>query len=244
MQQIGVVSRLRRYPVKSMAGEDLERVFVAYSGLTGDRIYALVGLSEKKSFPWLSARQRPGLLLYKPRFVQPLCPESPYPNMENLAVTVRLPHGLEGSLTDPRVLEALRKDLQCDFQLRFSERGMQDSRPLSLMGEATIAALSRETGQPLDPRRFRANLYVRWLSEEPFFEDALVGRQLQIGEKLTLLISKKDPRCKVIGLDPDTAESQPAILETVVRAHDGCAGVYAVVLREGIIETGAPIYAT
>jgi uncharacterized protein len=39
---VGTVSRLWRYPVKSMLGEDLESADVIWSGLFGDRSYALV----------------------------------------------------------------------------------------------------------------------------------------------------------------------------------------------------------
>ena len=37
MEQIGVVEAIYRYPVKSMAGEELRETFVGYGGLLGDR---------------------------------------------------------------------------------------------------------------------------------------------------------------------------------------------------------------
>ncbi len=37
MKQIGVLESVGRYPVKSMRGEQVEDVFVAYTGVMGDR---------------------------------------------------------------------------------------------------------------------------------------------------------------------------------------------------------------
>lgn len=39
---VGVVSDIRRYPVKSMLGERIERARLAENGVVGDRAYALV----------------------------------------------------------------------------------------------------------------------------------------------------------------------------------------------------------
>jgi hypothetical protein len=50
-----------------------------------------------------------------------------------------------------------------------------------------------------------------------------------------------DPRCKMITLNPDTADANPAILHRVTMAHDGTAGLYAAVLVEGIVRPGDPI---
>ena len=42
MERLGTLERLRRYPVKSMAGEDMQEARVTYAGLLGDRVYAFV----------------------------------------------------------------------------------------------------------------------------------------------------------------------------------------------------------
>ena len=38
--QVGQVASIHRYPVKSMAGEAIERSWLTGSGLEGDRLYA------------------------------------------------------------------------------------------------------------------------------------------------------------------------------------------------------------
>ncbi len=49
---------------------------------------------------------------------------------------------------------------------------------------------------------------------------------------------ERDARCKMITIDPDTAEPSGAILRKVSRAHDGMAGVYGAVLVEGTVHRG------
>lgn len=120
---------------------------------------------------------------------------------------------------------------------------MTDAYPVSVFGLGTMRALSEETGLSLNPLRFRANFYVQWNSEEPFFEDSLVGRELQIGETVTIRVVEKDARCVMITLDPETAAPAPVVLEKVAREHAGCAGVYGAVLREGIVRANDPVYA-
>ncbi|MGD0405001.1 MAG: MOSC domain-containing protein, partial [Candidatus Acidiferrales bacterium] len=124
----------------------------------------------------------------------------------------------------------------------FSERCQTDARPISVLGLSTASALSKETGIDLDTRRFRANFYVRWDNDQPYYEDDLIGHELQIGDTVTLQLVKKDERCVMITLDPETAEPAPEVLQTVALRHQGCLGVYAAVLREGVVRINNPVY--
>jgi uncharacterized protein YcbX len=126
--------------------------------------------------------------------------------------------------------------------LRSSERSLNDCRPVSLFGNTTVRGLATELARPIDRRRFRANFYTEWLDDRPFREDELVGRTLQIGDKLRLVVLERDPRCKMITIDPDTGETAPEIHRHVMVAHGGMAGVYGAVLREGVVRKGDPIY--
>lgn len=239
MERVGYVQSVRRYPVKSMAGEDLQEAFVSYAGLVGDRVYAFVDESNHSSFPWLTARQAHELLLLRPRFLQAPAP-APEADGTGFQLQVDTP-SRSFEVTSPEFKHYLQERFGRPLRLRFSERGLHDARPLSLIGLATVEALGEEVGIRLDPRRFRANLYADWSDHRPFLEDELVGRQLQVGEKLVLMVAKKDQRCAIITLDPDTAAAAPQVLENVARRHGGCAGVYAVVVREGAVRPGDPI---
>jgi hypothetical protein len=59
-----------------------------------------------------------------------------------------------------------------------------------------------------------------------FPENAFVGGKLQIGTKAVLAITDRDPRRKMITLDPKTAEGSPEVLRRVRDAHEGKAGLY------------------
>jgi uncharacterized protein YcbX len=115
---------------------------------------------------------------------------------------------------------------------------LTDCRPVSVISSQCIRGLGEELGTPLDPRRFRANLYLSFHEGSGPLESGLVGRSLRIGPKAVVSVLERDPRCVVITLDPDSGESTPAILKHVARTRGGDAGVYAAVLVEGMVHRG------
>jgi MOSC domain-containing protein len=242
VQQIGTLAGVRRYPVKSMSGEDLLEARVTFAGILGDRVYAFIDTNNKSDFPWMTGRQGHRMILFCPRFVEAPRPDDERPSAEQYAVEVAAPEGGTFRMGDEQFTKYLEQRFGRSLRLRFSERSMTDSRPLSLLGLRTIRALSEETGMALDRRRFRENFYVEWQDPKPFFEDELVGRELQVGEEVTLQVVKKDARCVMIGLDPDTAKPSPQVFEHLSRRYGGCAGVYGAVLREGVVRSGDPIF--
>jgi uncharacterized protein YcbX len=84
-------------------------------------------------------------------------------------------------------------------------------------------------------------VYLNLASGNGFGEDDLVGRRLRIGSSAMMMVLERDPRCKMISLDPDTGEHNPDILRKVAQAHAACAGVYCAVLVEGILTKGDSI---
>jgi uncharacterized protein YcbX len=258
MERIGSVGSIWRYPVKSMAGERLAEAFVGYSGVMGDRVWAFARPDGTRGFPWQTGRQLAAMVTFRPRYVAlagralppdveaalalpPGCTPG-YPEDSAFAIEVKLPDGRVVPLDAPEVAAALARDGGPVPVLRFTQRGHPDSRPLSLFGNASARALGEALGRPLDPRRFRANLYADWDGDRPHREDELVGRTLQIGDRLRIAVTERDPRCKMITLDPDTGEAMPGLLSHVTHARDGCAGIYAAVLLEGIVRQGDPIW--
>lgn len=263
MSTLGTVDSLWRYPVKSMRGEQLQEAFVGFAGIYGDRIYSIHSTGQPHIFRWLTAREQPLLLRSQPVFHSPEAMRRPpnveqaevagpgitpfYPLPEDTAADVLLPGGERLALDSPALLARLGEGLEERHQLRLqrSDRSMTDSRPVSLFSTATARQLSEEVGldpaRPLDLRRFRANIYANFTSQGGFFEDSLVGHTLRIGTRATIRITGRDPRCKMITLDPDTAEPNPEIIRCVSEQHGGNAGVYAVTLAEGTIHTGDAI---
>ena len=128
-----------------------------------------------------------------------------------------------------------------DLTLLRSDRALTDCRPISLISTQTAGAVGNAIGMAVDQRRFRANIYVDLGGASGFAEDAFVGRSLRIGAKAVIALLERDPRCKMITLDPDTGQASPEVLRTVAQAHEGKAGVYGAVLIEGTIRPGDEI---
>ena len=83
MRLVGHVTTINRYPVKSMGGERLPETALTLQGVSGDRLYAFVQRDSKSDFPWLTARETPGMLSYS-ALLRPGTPPS---------VDVRTPSG-------------------------------------------------------------------------------------------------------------------------------------------------------
>lgn len=234
LSPVGAISGLYRYPVKSMRGESLEQAHLYWHGLDGDRRYAFVRQGVDSGFPWLTGREVAHLLRYTPRFVRPDDPrESP--------VVVTAPDGRELPLEAPELAEQLAAMYRSPFFLFKLGRGAYDSQVLSLMSNASVAALGRSAGMGLDGRRFRQNLYIETRDGLPFEEEEWLDRALVIGDDPDgprVRIIRRIVRCVMINIDPQTAERDARVLKTVAQTRDTCAGVYASVERTGTIRVG------
>jgi uncharacterized protein YcbX len=100
----------------------------------------------------------------------------------------------------------------------------------------TVAAIGALAGRSLQPLRFRANLIIDAPGEE-FPEEALIGRELRIGDA-RIRLDRPDSRCMVINIDPHTAERDPAVLRAVARHRDNCAAVYGSCVEPGTVRVG------
>ena len=220
---VGRVVGLWRYPVKSMAGEVLDAAEVSWHGLAGDRRWAFVRNDAAQSgFPWLTIRERNDMNRYCPSFVDADRPD-------RSRVKVRTPSGSDFDVADPALAAELCPD---GVRAIKQDRGIFDTFPLSLISTRTIAALGASVGQDLDVRRFRPNLLIEMTDDAAFAEDGWVGCILRIGG-LRMRVDKRDGRCAVITIDPETAQRNTTILRTVARDRQGCLGVYATTVEPG-----------
>jgi uncharacterized protein YcbX len=162
---------------------------------------------------------------------------------DDLMLDVVTPSGAVVAVDDPALLGMLVHGLRGENHLTLvrSDRALTDCRPVSLISMQTIQQVETEVGIPVDKRRFRANVYLDLASDGGFAEDALVGHKLRIGSSTTVMVLERDPRCKMISLDPDTAEHNADVLRKVAQAHEAYAGVYCAVLVEGIVMQGDSI---
>jgi len=229
MAVAGHVVALWRYPVKSMAGEELDGAEVSWHGLAGDRRWAFIRDGQERSgFPWLTLRERPELAHYRPRFADPDRP--------NASLTlVRTPSGRELDVADPELAAELGPGVRVIKQ----NRGVFDTMPLSLLTTQTLAGLGRLAGTDLAPGRFRPNLLVEACGG-CFPEDAWVGRVLRIGA-LRMRVDLRDRRCVVPTIDPVTLRRDPAILRVIARERNARLGVYGSTVEPGQVTAGDPV---
>ncbi len=230
-RHLGRVVGLWRYPVKSMAAEQLSEVEVSWHGFAGDRRWAFIRDGVVQSgFPWLTLRQRADLAHYRPSFADPTQPnKSP--------TVVRTPSGTVFDVTD----SALETELfPGGARVIKQDRGVFDAFPLSLITTQTIAQLGEVVGAQLDVQRFRPNILVEAADDAPFAEDRWLGRVLRIGE-MRMRIDKRDGRCVVITIDPVTTERNPTILRTVAKDRQGCLGVYGSTVKPGAVSVNDPV---
>jgi len=236
-QEVGRISQVFRYPVKSMAGVSVDAASLGWHGLDGDRRLAFRRVDDKGGFPWLTAKRVAELILYRP-FGQaerdPLLPTH-----------VRTPDGNEMPLDGEELREALSRRCGSAVELMQLDRGIFDDASVSVIAGATIRAIEQASGCRVDARRFRPNIVVEAPDGAPFEEDRWVGKRLVFGAAAdgpAVGVTKRDERCVMITLDPETAQSQVDVMKTAVRLNGHHAGVYATVIRKGALGVGQAVY--
>ncbi len=236
------VAELWRYPVKSMRGESVASLEILADSIAGDRRFAIESSGAPAGKPLLTGSERAAMLLYSARTVEG-------------QVFVRTPEAVDYSLEDPSLLDVLQSHLQQrdgrEHRLRLvcSDRPLTDCRPISVLSQEAVWRLDAEFGAPVDARRFRANILLSFSAEptragampesaaRSLFEDSLVGRRVLLGGA-ALRITERDPRCRMVTLDPETAEPAPLLMKLIDRRHGGRVGVYAAAVTAGTVHVG------
>jgi uncharacterized protein YcbX len=219
------VASLHRYPVKSMLGEQVRFLDVDERGCVGDRRWSVRTATGKigsgkntRRFAAVS-----GLLLMRAQ-------------ERNGAVVVTFPDGAGWAVDGEKAAERLSRQVGQPVTLApESTVSHFDDGPVSLLGHASVAAVARERGEPVDVPRFRANLLVDGLSA--FAEEAWIGRRLHIGTAV-LHVSAASPRCVMVNAETADLPAQPGNLAAIGRLSNGQLGVVATVVRAGRISVG------
>jgi uncharacterized protein YcbX len=232
--ELGRISAIFRYPVKSMAGELLDAATLSWHGIEGDRRFAFRRLADKSGFPWLTASKLPQLLLYKPFGRDDN-------TSELLPTHVCTPDGKEYELRSDELREEISSRSGSEVEPINLRHGIFDEACISVITLGTVHGVERESGRDLDLRRFRPNIVLETDCAEPFEEDSWVGRTLMFGEGNTgtaLRVTMRDERCVMVNFDPDTAERDSQVMKTIVRINENCAGVYGTVVSAGELRVG------
>lgn len=244
------LTRIRRYPVKGLPGEDLASVELEPGReIAHDRAFALA----KRAAPidpvapqWLPKRHF-HTLMDAPRLAALEI------TFDEGSKTLTLRRGgrqvARGGLADPLGRTLLEQFFAAYLGetgaatriVAAAERPFSDAdRPvLSLINLASLADLARVLGTAADPLRFRGNLYFE--GAPPWTELAWPGREVDIG-RARLKIIDAIPRCAATNVNPVTAARDLNIPLALMRGygHDTC-GVYAEVVRGGQIAVGDTI---
>src|SRR5262245_29132335 len=232
--ELGRISAIFRYPIKSMAGEPLDVARLSWHGIEGDRRLVFRRLNDKSGFPWLNASKLPQLLLYKPFGLDSN-------TAELLPTHVRTPDGKVYELRSQELRDEISSRYGGDVELMHLRHGIFDEACISVISLGTVHAVERESGRNVDLRRFRPNVVIEPDSAEPFEENRWVGRTLTFGQgsgAAAVSITMKDERCVMVNFDPDTAERDSEVMKTVVRMNGNYAGVYGSVVRPGELRVG------
>jgi uncharacterized protein YcbX len=107
---------------------------------------------------------------------------------------------------------------------------------VSIINLASVAQIETIVGAPVDPVRFRANVYVDgWPAWHEF---DLLGRELVAGSA-RLKVVKRIVRCAATDVDPTSGIRDLHIPQTLQKnfEHGDC-GVYAEVIAPGEIAVG------
>lgn len=238
MTRLAIIKQIYLYPVKAMRGVEMNEAFVSIHGLLGDRRYAFVqqALAATSSFPWMTGREKPPLILHTTRFARP-----PTPQDKNVPVLVKTPDGVEYDVSDPALTEHITRLHGHPVFLLRNGRGNYDTQQVSLINLLSVAQLENESATTIDPRQFRANFYIESVEGMPFVENAWVGKVVQVGETARIGITQTDERCMMINLNPDTAKQDPAVLRTVTHQHGQQMGIYGNVVAPGVVRVGDEI---
>ncbi len=247
------IRAIYRYPVKGLSPDRLDRVALRTGQtLPADRLYAIEngpsGFEPKK--PTYFPKQRFLMLMRNQRLA---------------ALRTEFDDASHMLMIHCEGREAVRADLRtsqgraaveafmardCSDELRGPPRVLYGEghsfsdvakKVISIINLASVAELETIIGAPIDPVRFRANVYVDgWPAWHEF---DLMGREIVAGTA-RLKVVKRIVRCAATDVDPSTGIRDLHIPETLQKnfEHGDC-GVYAEVIAPGEITAGDKIEA-
>jgi hypothetical protein len=240
-EPIGSVAVLRRYPVKSMLGEDLRACDVTGRGLAGDRVLGLVHrdtgkvASAKNPRLWrdmlrLAAASGPDVKIVFPGGT---ALASTDPGID-AALSEFLGHPVTLTATPPAAAtfdradpeQVLRDGIEAPVQVEIGQLGgaapqgtFFDYAPLHLLTTSTLARIAELSPRgTVELERYRPNLVIR-TTAPGFAENDWTGRDLRIGRDLAIRVMIRTPRCAIPTLEHGDLPRDVAALR-VPAAHN------------------------
>ncbi len=221
MKVLGTVATLRRYPVKSMLGENVDASEVSFTGLSRDRRLAVVSRTTGKiasaKFPRLwrdlltllaaaDADDAVRITLPEGKTVSSSAADIDGILSELLGEPVTLTATPPpGASLDRAVPEAVLRDgVQAQVPAELMELGgggppgtFVDFAPLHLLTTSTLDRIAELSPRgTADLERYRPNIVIR-TTAPGFTENDWVDRNLRIGDDLAVRVIARTPRCAV-----------------------------------------------
>jgi uncharacterized protein YcbX len=261
-QNVGTLVSIRRYPVKSMMGEELNASRVGPKGVHGDRLFALADPATGKVASAKNPAKWPNLFDFHATYV-----DSP-DNGNRLRIRITLPNG-ETVLTDDQAVDrVLSSSVGRPVRLLGAappqstlEEYWPDVEGLARRDEVTEEAIPSETffdcatvhvlttatlaelrrlhpGGQVEARRFRPNLVIDTPDLTGFAEGAWTGQVIAIGSEVRLKVTGPCSRCVMTTLPQGDLAKDLGVLKAAAKYNQAQVGVYASVSQGGIVRRG------
>ncbi len=246
------IRSIYRYPIKGLSPEPLERAALAPGQtIPGDRLYAIEngpsGFDPVKR-PYLSKQHF--LMLMKNERLAGLRTEFD-DKTHTLTITSPSSELIRADLRTAEGRAAIERFFAdyCADELRGPPRILHADghsfsdvarKVVSIINLASVAAVETMVGAPVNPLRFRGNVYVEgW---KAWSELDQVGKELAIGRNARLKVVKRIVRCAATNVDPGTGIRDLEIPKALMHhlGHGDC-GIYAEVVAGGEIAAGNAI---
>jgi uncharacterized protein len=249
MDTPAAIRTIYRYPVKGLAAEALATAALTPGEtLFGDRCYAIENGPSgfDPAIPRYLPKQRFLMLMKNERLARL---DTRFDDAAQvLAIRENGTEVARGDLRTPSGREAIEGFFArfCADELRgfpkvlaapshsFSDVAR---KVVSIINLGSVAAIESRVGRPVDPLRFRGNLYVEGWPAWGEFD--LLGQEITIGAQARARIVKRIVRCAATNVEPGTGIRDLDIPSTLLRTfgHADC-GIYAEVIAGGAIAAG------
>ena len=249
MTNAAVLRAIYRYPVKGLSAEQLATAALRpRQTIAGDRRYAIENGASgfDPAAPAYLPKQRFLMLMKNARLARLRTRlDAPTNELEILEDGAERARGDLGSPAGRAAIEAFFTQF-CADELRGPPKVLAAAghsfsdvarKVVSIINLASVAAVAQLVGGPVDPLRFRGNLYVEgWPAWREF---DLLDREIAIGPRVRVKAVKRIVRCAATNVDPSTGLRDLHIPPTLMRAlgHMDC-GIYAEVTAAGDIAAG------
>lgn len=263
MGGLGTVAALRRYPVKSMLGEDLPEATLRVGGVDNDRVFALIDaetgrVASAKQPRWWRVLLRctavwdggsPAITLPDGRVVNADEDGVDRALSELVGRQVHLSDTRPGgaALARPAPEDVIERGADADVPYEMLEIG-QGTSGTTFVDYAPVHLITSSTCEHLDAEwlRYRPNLLLDTPGGRPYAENDWVGREITVGPvRLRGILAT--PRCAIPTLAHGDLPRAAHAVRTLLTQNRidvpgfgvlPCAGLYAEVLDPGTVRAG------